>query len=147
MSQAYGRTTCGLVVSACSKPVCMHRAQVSCGRSHTLCMTQDGLLFAWGCNDHGQLGLGASVLQSVCAQPSLVSALAMATVKVSRICCGPDWSSAVTTTGQVYCCTLNSLVQPLRSCAAVARYGAGVMEAPANLQTTPCAIQMFLVLQ
>lgn len=31
---------------------------VCCGASHSLARTASGLLWAWGCNEHGQLGLG-----------------------------------------------------------------------------------------
>ena len=37
-----------------SRPV----VRVCCGGSHTLARTATGLLWAWGCNEHGQLGLG-----------------------------------------------------------------------------------------
>lgn len=33
---------------------------VSCGQFHTLCLTSDGNVFAWGDNKHGQLGLDQS---------------------------------------------------------------------------------------
>mmetsp|Transcript_8999 Transcript_8999/g.17374 ORF Transcript_8999/g.17374 Transcript_8999/m.17374 type:complete len:613 (-) Transcript_8999:27-1865(-) len=33
-------------------------AQVSCGWQHTLCVTKQGQVFAWGFNSDGQLGLG-----------------------------------------------------------------------------------------
>eukprot|EP00971_Amphidinium_carterae_P059528 1177206-Amphidinium_carterae.1 len=29
---------------------------LSCGALHTLCVTADGRLFSWGCNDDGALG-------------------------------------------------------------------------------------------
>uniref|UniRef100_A0A8C7C8T8 HECT and RLD domain containing E3 ubiquitin protein ligase family member 6 n=1 Tax=Neovison vison TaxID=452646 RepID=A0A8C7C8T8_NEOVI len=32
--------------------------QVSCGHHHSLALSEDGRLFAWGSNSHGQLGLG-----------------------------------------------------------------------------------------
>lgn len=37
-----------------SRPV----VQVCCGASHSLARTATGLLYAWGMNEHGQLGLG-----------------------------------------------------------------------------------------
>ena len=33
--------------------------QVSCGRNHTLCVTEDGNVFAWGDGYEGALGLGS----------------------------------------------------------------------------------------
>ena len=31
---------------------------VACGDSHSIALTKEGLLFAWGSNRHGQLGTG-----------------------------------------------------------------------------------------
>lgn len=33
-------------------------AQVACGKEHTLALTDGGILYAWGANELGQLGLG-----------------------------------------------------------------------------------------
>lgn len=35
-------------------------AQVACGKEHTLALTDGGVLYAWGANELGQLGLGHS---------------------------------------------------------------------------------------
>lgn len=32
--------------------------KVAAGIKHSLCLTSDGQLFAWGCNQKGQIGLG-----------------------------------------------------------------------------------------
>lgn len=42
------------IASLHSRPV----VRVCCGASHSLARTASGLLWAWGCNEHGQLGLG-----------------------------------------------------------------------------------------
>lgn len=42
------------IASLHSRPV----VRVCCGASHSLARTCSGLLWAWGCNEHGQLGLG-----------------------------------------------------------------------------------------
>jgi alpha-tubulin suppressor-like RCC1 family protein len=31
--------------------------QIACGGEHTLAIAEDGRLFSWGWNEHGQLGL------------------------------------------------------------------------------------------
>eukprot|EP00928_Gymnodinium_smaydae_P032052 TRINITY_DN23325_c0_g1_i1.p1 TRINITY_DN23325_c0_g1~~TRINITY_DN23325_c0_g1_i1.p1 ORF type:complete len:1132 (-),score=226.18 TRINITY_DN23325_c0_g1_i1:121-3453(-) len=50
------------VSTATPKPVAaLHSRPVvrlCCGGSHTMARTATGLLWAWGCNEHGQLGLG-----------------------------------------------------------------------------------------
>jgi alpha-tubulin suppressor-like RCC1 family protein len=34
-------------------------AMVAVGRAHTVALKRDGTLWAWGCNEHGQLGDGS----------------------------------------------------------------------------------------
>ncbi|CAK8999228.1 unnamed protein product [Durusdinium trenchii] len=43
-----------VVASLSSRPI----VRVCCGAQHALARTATGLLWAWGCNEHGQLGLG-----------------------------------------------------------------------------------------
>ena len=33
-------------------------AQIVCGYAHTMALTDEGLLYAWGANSYGQLGTG-----------------------------------------------------------------------------------------
>ena len=39
--------------------------QVACGYAHTLALSDEGTLFAWGANSYGQLGTGnkANIIQ------------------------------------------------------------------------------------
>lgn len=50
------------VSTATPKPVpalhCRPVVRLCCGASHTLAQTATGCLWSWGCNEHGQLGLG-----------------------------------------------------------------------------------------
>lgn len=32
--------------------------QIACGYAHTLALTDEGLIYAWGANSYGQLGTG-----------------------------------------------------------------------------------------
>jgi len=43
--------------------------RVACGGAHALALTRDGKLFAWGWNDHGQLGLGDPVVKASTPRP------------------------------------------------------------------------------
>lgn len=59
----YGQLGLGDFVStATPKPVaslqCRPVVGLCCGAAHTLARTATGVLLAWGCNEHGQLGLG-----------------------------------------------------------------------------------------
>merc|ERR550534_1430788 len=35
-----------------------HVIQIACGQNHSLALTNVGELYSWGCNSHGQLGIG-----------------------------------------------------------------------------------------
>lgn len=71
---------------------------VAAGNHHTLCITESGNLWAWGCNREGQLGLGSLLIES--PEPRLVASLK--DVKVTEVAAGAQHSLAVTSTGEVY---------------------------------------------
>jgi alpha-tubulin suppressor-like RCC1 family protein len=70
--------------------------KVSCGSGHTLCVTMDGLVYSWGFNEDGQLGLGDQYDRF---RPFLVSYL---TVKVKDVEAGYYHSAAITEEGALY---------------------------------------------
>ena len=57
--------------------------QVACGASHTVALTAQGHIYAWGMNEHGQLGLGDTITRR---QPVLNSACTGK--NISKISCG-----------------------------------------------------------
>ncbi|KAL7686113.1 putative regulator of chromosome condensation 1/beta-lactamase-inhibitor protein II [Plasmopara halstedii] len=64
--------------------------QVACGALHSLALTSDGKVFAWGCSDGGRLGRGKPV--SDITQPFVVNGLLTNLVTLT-IACG-SWHSA-----------------------------------------------------
>jgi alpha-tubulin suppressor-like RCC1 family protein len=75
-------------------------AQVAAGSAYSLGLTADGQLFAWGTNDHGQLGDGSNMtrLQPVAvALPKKLAGLRWASVAAGR-----HHVLALTTQGQAY---------------------------------------------
>ncbi|GFG40937.1 hypothetical protein Cfor_04032 [Coptotermes formosanus] len=72
--------------------------QITCGHNHNLALTQNGALYAWGCNSYGQLGIGSQSKQQ--QKPTLVSALAG--IPIAFIACGGNHSFAVSRSGAVY---------------------------------------------
>lgn len=65
--------------------------QVACGRSHTLCLTVEGKVFAWGDNTFGQLGLGAPKSSRPHGVPARVDKL----VNAKSLFCGGHHSFVV----------------------------------------------------
>lgn len=58
--------SCGKCVSLCLRPewVWFFSFQVACGYAHTLVLTDEGQVYAWGANSYGQLGTGNKSNQS-----------------------------------------------------------------------------------
>lgn len=75
-----------------------HCVRVACGSYHTLVLTDDGEVFAWGQNGCGQIGSGSTANQSV---PRKVTQV-IGTRKAVDIACGQLSSVAVTDSGDVY---------------------------------------------
>lgn len=71
----------------------------SLGSQHSLFLTYEGLVFAHGSNDLGQLGQGSLDIKEV-ASPTLVSEIPS---PVTAIACGANHNAAVTCEGRVYC--------------------------------------------
>lgn len=75
---------------------------VSCGSNHTMCMTTDGKVFAWGDNAFGQLGLGFKS-----AKPRGIPTRVEKLVNVRGIVCGGSHSFVVTADNNVLACGSN----------------------------------------
>lgn len=71
--------------------------QVVAGWHHSLARRQDGTVLAWGRNDSGQLGLGASS-----STPTLVPTIVPGMSNVSALAAGEAHSLALTSTGSVW---------------------------------------------
>jgi alpha-tubulin suppressor-like RCC1 family protein len=69
--------------------------QVACGFHHTLCLTANGQLFAWGKGKEGALGVGDWENRT---EPTLVKGVS----NIKKICCGSDFSMVLTNDGKIY---------------------------------------------
>ncbi|XP_072898000.1 E3 ubiquitin-protein ligase HERC2-like [Hemitrygon akajei] len=72
--------------------------QVTCGNEHSLAVSKDGQVFAWGCNTYGQLGLGKK-------DTSFQNDMAVQTfsgIPVAQIAAGGEHSLALTVSGAVF---------------------------------------------
>ncbi|XP_021955121.1 RCC1 and BTB domain-containing protein 1 isoform X1 [Folsomia candida] len=71
---------------------------VSCGSHHSIALTSEGEVFAFGQNNSGQIGCGSTANQPT---PRRVSAV-IGNVKIVKIACGQTSTFAVSDTGEVY---------------------------------------------
>lgn len=74
--------------------------QVATGSSHTLALTTEGRVYAWGLNSSGQLGDGTTTSRPRPVAVSIAGVLAGKTVKA--IAAGATHSYALTTEGRIY---------------------------------------------
>ncbi|XP_033122621.1 RCC1 and BTB domain-containing protein 1-like isoform X2 [Anneissia japonica] len=72
--------------------------QIACGSHHTLALTEMGEMYAWGYNNCGQVGTGATANINT---PRKVASV-LAGKKVVSIACGQTFSLALTQHGEIY---------------------------------------------
>ncbi|XP_024937570.1 probable E3 ubiquitin-protein ligase HERC4 isoform X3 [Cephus cinctus] len=72
--------------------------QIACGLKHTLALTNNGELYAWGSNSEGQLGFGPETKKEV--KPKLIASLKV--IPIAYIACGGYHSIAVTKSAAVF---------------------------------------------
>ncbi|XP_069859290.1 RCC1 and BTB domain-containing protein 2 isoform X2 [Dipodomys merriami] len=90
----HGLVPCHISTNLSNKQV----IEVACGSYHSLVLTSDGEVFAWGYNNSGQVGSGSTVNQPI---PRRVTGYLQNKVVVN-IACGQMCSMAVADTGEVY---------------------------------------------
>ena len=74
--------------------------QVCCGSQHVLSLSSGGLVWAWGSNEYGQLGIMASTKSNRELRPQIVASLRVA--RPSFLACGGQHSMAMTKSGSVF---------------------------------------------
>ena len=77
--------------------------QISCGLLHTMCLTVDGHIFAWGCGAEGRLAIDMVSDQDYLV-PTRVGNMndEFKKKEFAQICAGPNQSFALTRTGELY---------------------------------------------
>ncbi|PSN46194.1 hypothetical protein C0J52_18539 [Blattella germanica] len=99
---------------------------VFCGGNHTMVLTADGEVFAFGNNFNGQLGLGTEITQNIL--PTKVIGLEGHIVK--EISCGESHTAFITENGNLYTC-------------GEGRHGKLCSEQDNNNQTVPIRVSKF----
>ncbi|XP_011049375.1 PREDICTED: probable E3 ubiquitin-protein ligase HERC4 isoform X2 [Acromyrmex echinatior] len=72
--------------------------QIACGTEHSIALTNDGELYAWGSNREGQLGLGSYTTTEI--KPKRISTLAA--VPIAFIACGGYHTIVISKSGAVF---------------------------------------------
>ncbi|XP_043846493.1 RCC1 and BTB domain-containing protein 2 isoform X1 [Dromiciops gliroides] len=94
-----GTTNHGLVPTQISINLENRRViEVACGSHHSMALTSDGKVFAWGYNNSGQVGSGSTANQPI---PRKVTGCLQNKI-VTTIACGQMCSMAVVDSGEVY---------------------------------------------
>ncbi|GMF17099.1 unnamed protein product [Phytophthora fragariaefolia] len=76
---------------------------ISCGFGHSLALSTDGTVYAWGSATHGKLGIGpVKAKESFTLAPIVLSSLISSGVRVRKIACGPSHSALLTTDGALF---------------------------------------------
>uniref|UniRef100_A0A3Q2QQI3 RCC1 and BTB domain containing protein 2 n=1 Tax=Fundulus heteroclitus TaxID=8078 RepID=A0A3Q2QQI3_FUNHE len=119
-----GTTNHGLTPALVSTNLISKRVtEVACGSHHTIALTSDGEVYAWGYNNSGQVGSGSTANQptprrvSSCLQNKVVYNIAcgqlcsMAVLDNGEVACGYAHTLALTDEGFVYAWGANSYGQ------------------------------------
>ena len=79
-------------------------AQVACGMRHTLIRSSDGRVFAFGLNDHDQLGHGLGTMAAAEPKPRVIGSLLRLPQHrlISHVACGSDFSIAISSQGGLF---------------------------------------------
>ncbi|XP_073943044.1 HECT and RLD domain containing E3 ubiquitin ligase 4 isoform X2 [Choristoneura fumiferana] len=72
--------------------------QIACGSYHSIALTNNGDLFAWGANSHGQCGLGTMTNKEL--TPQQITSLQG--VPIAMITCGSNHTFVLSKSGAVY---------------------------------------------
>jgi regulator of chromosome condensation len=74
---------------------------LAAGGLHTLALTRDGQVYAWGCNDERALGHGAEEFE-VARVEGLVNSQTGQDEQIIQVACGDSISAALTAEGRIY---------------------------------------------
>lgn len=95
-----GNTNQGLIPSPVTSGLHTKKVfQVACGSHHSLALTVEGEVFAWGYNNCGQIGTGNTNNQTV---PRKINSAMIGTKKIIVIACGQTSSMALSDAGELF---------------------------------------------
>ncbi|XP_039252770.1 RCC1 and BTB domain-containing protein 1-like isoform X2 [Styela clava] len=98
MQLGNGGSTPGLTPTMLARNLSRKVVGIACGSHHSMVLTDDGEVYAWGYNNCGQIGSGSTSNQTT---PRKVNAC-IGNKRIIHIACGQTSSLAVTDNGEVY---------------------------------------------
>jgi len=97
----------------------VHVVQVACGHNFNMALGADGVVWTWGRNDNGQLGLGGGFNLDMEKSPRPVEALQGE--KIVSVAAGHNHAACVNDKGECYIWGYSAWVQPHKVTAALAQ--------------------------
>ncbi|KJE88999.1 hypothetical protein CAOG_00561 [Capsaspora owczarzaki ATCC 30864] len=79
-------------------------ASISCGAEHTVAITNEGMVYAWGANGYGQLGLGDTDKRTKPTMLSRLEPVVMHESRIIQVACGYFHTLFLTDKGEVWAC-------------------------------------------
>ena len=80
--------------------------QIAAGKTHSLCLSEDGTIYSWGCNDKGQLGINVTTLDyySMESTPKAIelSQALRGEKRVVQVAAGDCRSAFITADGKLF---------------------------------------------
>ena len=83
--------------------------KVNCGWEHSFAKNEAGVIFAWGSNKHGQLGIGDHAAGTIVPKPQEVPL--STSIDIHDFCGGFNHSLFLSTQGDIYGCGNNRFLQ------------------------------------
>jgi alpha-tubulin suppressor-like RCC1 family protein len=91
--------------------------QISGGKSFTLALTDEGVLYGWGRNHKGQLGTGLGLAVDMYAMQSVpqpIEADELLGRKVTHVSCGHSHAACITASGELFYWGMSLHLEPVR---------------------------------
>jgi alpha-tubulin suppressor-like RCC1 family protein len=89
--------------------------QIACGSLHSMCLSADGKVYAFGYNKHGQTGLGQRTEDTNGGNPNHEPTMIQGIPEIKHLDCGENHSALVTREGRLLLCGFGEYLYPSTS--------------------------------
>jgi alpha-tubulin suppressor-like RCC1 family protein len=91
--------------------------QIASGKAYTLALTKDGILYGWGRNHQGQLGVGLGLAVDMYAMqniPEPIETDELVNRRVTKVSAGPSHAACITSGGELFYWGMGLHLEPVR---------------------------------